>query len=112
MVVLFTFFPVPREREGIKETSLWFTDVVTTVYLPLMCYAIYSRIDYLSTKLQQRSNTTVDGMTVDPLWDSIVTCGNLPVRKLRGSLDASRDTKSGTNDHHDESKTRNGGLVD
>ena len=46
---------------------------------------------------------TFDGMTVDPLWDSIVTCGNLPVRKLRGSLDASRDTKSGTNDHHDES---------
>jgi hypothetical protein len=44
-----------------------------------------------------------DGMTVDPLWDSIVTSGNLPVRKLRGSLDATRDTKSGTNDHHDES---------
>ena len=43
-----------------------------------------------------------DGMTVDPLRDSIVTSGNLPVRKLRGSLGASRDTKSGTNDHHDE----------
>jgi hypothetical protein len=44
----------------------------------------------------------VDGMTVDPLWDSIVTSGNLPVRKLRGSLGATRDTKSGTNYHHDE----------
>jgi hypothetical protein len=42
-------------------------------------------------------------MTVDPLWDAIVTSGNLPVRKLRGSLGATRDTKSGTNDHHDES---------
>jgi hypothetical protein len=42
-------------------------------------------------------------MTVDPLWDSIVTSGNLPVRKLRGSLGATRDTKSVTNDHHDES---------
>jgi hypothetical protein len=40
-------------------------------------------------------------MTVDPLWDSIVTSGNL--RKLRGSLGATRDTKSGTNDHRDES---------
>jgi hypothetical protein len=40
-----------------------------------------------------------DGMAVDPLWDSIVTSGNLPVRKLRGSLGATRDTK----DHHDES---------
>ena len=44
-----------------------------------------------------------DGMTVDPLWDSIVTSGNLPVRKLRRSLGATRDTKSGTNDHYDES---------
>jgi hypothetical protein len=42
-------------------------------------------------------------MTVDPLWDSIVTSGNLPVRKLRRSLGATRDTKSGTNDHYDES---------
>ena len=42
-------------------------------------------------------------MTVDPLWDSMVTSGNLPVRrKLGGSLDATRDTKSGTDDHHDE----------
>jgi len=47
--------------------------------------------------------TEFDGMTVDPLWDAIVTSGNLPVRKLRGSLGATRDTKSGTNDHHDES---------
>jgi hypothetical protein len=45
----------------------------------------------------------IDGMTVNPLSDSIVTSGNLPVRKLRESLDATRDTKSGTNDHHDES---------
>jgi len=44
----------------------------------------------------------IDGMTVDPLWDSTVTSGNL-VRKLKGSLGATRDTKSGTNDHHDES---------
>jgi hypothetical protein len=43
-----------------------------------------------------------DGMTVNPLWDSIVTSGDLPV-KLKGSLGATRDTKSGTNDHHDES---------
>jgi hypothetical protein len=47
--------------------------------------------------------TVIDGMTVDPLWDSIVTSGNLPVRKLEGPLDATRDTKSVTNDHHDES---------
>jgi hypothetical protein len=51
-------------------------------------------------------------MTVHPLWDSIVTSGNLPVRKLRGTLGATRDTKTGTNDHHDESLTKNGGLVD
>jgi len=44
----------------------------------------------------------IDGMTVDPLWDSIVTSGNLPVRQLGGPLDTTRDTKSGTNDHHDE----------
>jgi hypothetical protein len=42
-------------------------------------------------------------MTLYPLWDSIVTSGNLLVRKLRGSLGATRDTKSGTNDQHDES---------
>jgi hypothetical protein len=42
-------------------------------------------------------------MTVDPLWDSIVTSGNLPVRKLGGPLDATRDTKGGKNNHHDES---------
>jgi hypothetical protein len=42
-------------------------------------------------------------MTVDPLWDSIVTSGNLPARKLGGSLGATRDSKSGTNDHNDES---------
>jgi hypothetical protein len=47
--------------------------------------------------------SVLDGMTVDPLWDSIVTSGNLPVRKLRGSLGATRDTKSGTNDHREES---------
>jgi hypothetical protein len=45
----------------------------------------------------------IDGMTVDPLWDSTVTSDNLPVRKLKGSLGATRDTKSGTNDHHEES---------
>jgi len=47
--------------------------------------------------------SVLDGMTVDPLWDSIVTSGNLPVRKLRGSLGVTRDTKSGTNDHREES---------
>jgi len=55
------------------------------------------------TKERTLQYSTTDGMTVDPLWDSIVTSGNLPVRKLRGSLGATRDTKSGTNDHHDES---------
>jgi hypothetical protein len=42
-------------------------------------------------------------MTVDPLWDSIVTSGNLPVRRKLGGLDTTGDTKSGTNDHHVES---------
>jgi len=38
------------------------------------------------TKERTLQYSTTDGMTVDPLWDSIVTSGNLPVRKLRGSL--------------------------
>jgi hypothetical protein len=42
-------------------------------------------------------------MTIDHFWDSIVTIGNLPIRKSGAMTSILRDAMKGMNDNHDES---------
>jgi len=42
-------------------------------------------------------------MTIDHFWDSIITIGNLPIRKGGGMTSNLGDAMKGVNDHHDVS---------
>ena len=42
-------------------------------------------------------------MTNDHFWDSLVTIGNLPIRKSGATTSILRDAMKGMNEHHDES---------
>jgi hypothetical protein len=41
-------------------------------------------------------------MTIDHFWDSIVTIGNLPIRKSGAMTSILRNAMKGMNDNHDE----------
>jgi len=42
-------------------------------------------------------------MTIDHFWDSMVTIGNLPIRKSGAMTSILQDAMKGMNDNHDES---------
>jgi len=44
----------------------------------------------------------IERITIDHFWDSIVTIGNLPIRKSGAMTNILRDAMKGMDDHHDE----------
>ena len=59
---------------------------------------LFLNISHVSTLIA----VLYERMTIDHFWDSIVTIGNLPIRKSGAMTSILRDAMKGMNDNHDE----------
>jgi len=70
----------------------WHADQYSRQYVYVQEKLTYSTVQY-----------STERMTIDHFWDSIVTIGNLPIRKSGAMTSILQDAMKGMDDNHDES---------